>query len=100
MSGSLRDFLVELASNSELMTQFAADPAGVVDRAGLTADAKDAILSRDSDRLRVALGASAADHLTQVSIVKKRKGGKRKGAKKRPPVKTPVKKRRTGTKKR
>lgn len=95
MSGSLRDFLVELASNSELMTQFTADPAGVVNRAGLTADAKDAILSRDSDRLRLALGASAADHLTQVSSVKKRKG-----AKKRPPVKPPVKKRRTGTKKR
>ena len=100
MSGNLRDFLVELASSSELMAQFAADPAGVLDRTGLTADEKAAVLGRDSDRLRRALGASATDHLTQVGIVKrrgkKRPGRKKPGAKKRP---VPSKKR-GGTKKR
>ena len=100
MSGNLRDFLVELASSSELMAQFAADPAGVLDRTGLTADEKAAVLGRDSDRLRRALGASATDHLTQVGIVKrrgkKRPGRKKPGAKKRP---VPGKKR-GGTKKR
>ncbi len=102
MSGNLRDFLVELASSSDLMAQFAADPAGVLDRAGLPADERAAVLARDSDRLRRALGASAADHLTQVSIVKRRKPGKKRPARKKPGAKKrpPSKKGRTGTKKR
>lgn len=107
MSGSLRDFLVELASSSELMAQFAADPARVLDRTGLTADDKAAVLGRDSDRLRRALGASAADHLTQIgnSSIKKPKvsrkpGWKKPGAKKPAARKRPASKRRTGTKKR
>lgn len=106
MSGRLRDFLVELASSSELMTQFAADPAGVADRAGLTAEDKAALLARDSDRLRRALGASAADHMTQISDMARRHPavrppGRKPGAKKRPPAKKrPSPKKRTGTKKR
>lgn len=103
MSGSLKDFLVNLASSTTLMSEFAADPAGVLDRAGLSPEEKAAVLARDSDRLRAALGASAADHLTQVSFTKERKPvrkrpayKKKPGAKKRPAPK----KRRTGTKKR
>lgn len=101
MSGNLKDFLVELASSPELMTQFAADPAGVLDRTGLSADEKAAVLGRDSDRLRRALGASATDHLTQVGIVKRR-GAKKRPARKKPGAKKrPVpSKKRGGTKKR
>ena len=106
MSGRLRDFLVELASSSDLMTQFAADPAGVADRAGLTADEKEALLARDSDRLRRALGASAADHMTQISDMARPRGvrppGRKPGAKKKRPAakKRPLPKKRPGTKKR
>lgn len=95
MSGNLRDFLVNLASSADLMTEFAADPAGVLDRAGLSAADKAAVLARDSEQLRRALGASAADHMTQVSTIKK------KGAKKRRPgMKKASKKGRAGMKKR
>ena len=94
MSGNLRDFLVELASNPDLMTEFAADPARVLDRTGLAADERAALMARDSDRLRRALGAGAADHLTFV-FVKKKKGGK-----KRPGAKKPAKKKGGGSKKR
>ena len=96
MSRSLRDFLVDLAADPDSLSRFIADPGGALDRAGLTAEEKAAVMSRDSDRLRSALGASAADHLTHVLTRKK------KGAKKRPvPKKRPApKKRRKGTKKR
>jgi hypothetical protein len=102
MSGSLRDFLVNLASSTTLMSEFAADPAGVLDRAGLSPEEKAAVLARDSDRLRAALGASAADHLTQVSLVRGRKTARKRSASKKPGAKKrpASKKRRTGTKKR
>jgi hypothetical protein len=115
MGGDLREFLVNLASSPELMAEFAADPAGVLARAGLSADDTAAVLARDSNRLRLALGASAADHLTHVTIVtertlRKRPARKKPAAKKRPSKKRPSKKRpskkrpskkgRTGTKKR
>lgn len=91
MSGGLRDFLVRLATDPDSLARFSSDPAGAADQAGLTADEKAAVLSRDSDRLRSVLGASAADHLTQMLNTKKtglkraRKAGKKRpGAKKRP----------------
>jgi hypothetical protein len=101
MSGGLRDFLVRLATDPDCLSQFMTDPAGALDRAGLPAEDRAAVLSRDSDRLRSALGASAADHLTQMlnsskKGLKKAPPKKRPGAKKRP---TP-KKRRTAGKKR
>jgi hypothetical protein len=93
MSRSLRDFLVDLAADPECLSRFAADPGSALDRAGLTAEEKAAVLSRDSDRLRGALGASAADHLTHV-LSRKKKGAKKRpalkkrpGAKKRPAAK-------------
>ena len=78
MSGNLRDFLVELASNPDLMTEFASDPARVLDRIGLTPDERAALLGRDSNRLRSALGAGAADHMTQIGGMKKKGGGSKK----------------------
>ena len=107
MGGNLRDFLVGLASSPELMAEFAADPAGTLDRAGLSADDQAAVLARDSDRLRRALGASAADHLTHVSDMAfkalkmgKKKRAKKTGAKKPAAKKRPASKRRAGTKRR
>ncbi len=106
MSGRLKDFLVQLVSSPELMARFAADPGGVLDGAGLAADEKDALLVRDSGRLRRALGASAADHLTQVGGAFRRPrtetpSGLKPGAKKRrPSKKRPTTKKRSGTKKR
>lgn len=93
MSGNLKDFLVALASNPDLMTEFAADPARVLDRTGLAADERAALLGRDSDRLRRALGAGAVDHMSHITK-------KKKGARKRPGAKKPAKKKGGGSKKR
>jgi hypothetical protein len=84
MGQTLKDFLINLASSPELMTQFAADPAAVLAGSGLSADEQAALLARDSDRIRAAIGASVADHLTHVLARRKgaRKAVKRKGAKK------------------
>lgn len=97
MSGGLRDFLVRLATDPDSLARFSSDPAGAADQAGLTPDEKEAVLSRDSDRLRSVLGASAADHLTQMLNATRKKGlkrakkvqKKRPGAKKRPSPKKP-----------
>ena len=90
MSERLRDFLVDLASRPEMTSRFAADPAGVLAQAGLTADESAAVLARDSDRLRAALGASVADHLTHV--LARRKGGKKRPGLKKPARKKPARK--------
>jgi hypothetical protein len=103
MSERLRDFLVDLASRPELMSRFSADPAAVLAQAGLTSDESAAVLARDSDRLRAALGASVADHLTHV--LARRKGGRkrtalRKPLRKKPAPKTPARKKGRKAKKR
>ncbi len=87
MTGGLRDFLVHLATDPDCLSRFAQDPASVFDAAGLTDEERAAVLSRDSARLRSALGASAADHLTQMLESVKKKGGKKRPAKKRPGTK-------------
>jgi hypothetical protein len=100
MSRSLRDFLVDLAADPDCLSQFVADPSGALDRAGLTAEEKAAVLSRDSDRLRGALGASPADHLTHVLTRKKKGARKPPGLKKSPaPKKRPAPKTRRKVKK-
>jgi hypothetical protein len=105
MNGNLKDFLVNLASDPDLLARFAADPAGEVSRAGLSEEETAAVLSRDSRELRRALGASMADHMTQIFVAKaSRKRAKR--AKKAPAKKRPAKaarkkaSRKTGRKKR
>ena len=90
MTGGLRDFLVRLATDPECLAQFTADPTAALETAGLSPEERAVVLSRDSDRIREALGGSAADHLTQdLDTAKKRLGRKRPpkkrpGAKKRP----------------
>lgn len=58
MSDGLRDFVIGVASDSDLGVRFAADPGAELDRAGLTDQERSALLSRDSARLREALGAA------------------------------------------
>lgn len=94
MTGGLRDFLVRLAADPDCLVRFSTDPVGVLDEAGLTPEESAAVLSRDSERLRRALGAGAADHLTQMLNTKK------KGGKKRPGGKKPAKKKGGRSKKR
>ena len=83
MSENLKRFLVDLASNPDRMVRFAANPLGELDGVGLTAGETAALLSRNSARLRQALGASTVDHMT-VGIKKKakKKATKKKSAKK------------------
>ena len=95
MTGGLRDFLVRLATDPECLAQFTADPAAALEAAGLSPEERAGVLSRDSDRIREALGASPVDHLSQDLKSIKKGGKKRPGAKKRP-----AQKKRPGTKKR
>jgi hypothetical protein len=55
MSGNLSEFLVDLASDPDQMTAFLADPDRVFDAAGLTGEERDAVRSRDAQRLNIAL---------------------------------------------
>ena len=64
MTEKLSDFLIDLATDPDRMSRFAADPEGELDRAGLTADERAAVLTRDSSRLRRALHAGPADTMT------------------------------------
>ena len=85
MSHQLRDFLVDLASDPSRMSRYLADPAGAVEGMGLSADERAALLGRDPERLRRALGTSPADVMTRIG---KKKGGKKKpGGRKRPGAK-------------
>ena len=63
MSEHLKKFLVDLAADPERMSRFEANPAGELDGTALSEDEKSALLSRDSGRLRDALGVTA-DHMT------------------------------------
>jgi hypothetical protein len=67
MNKKLADFIVDLAVNPDRARRYAEDAAGELAAAGLSADDQAAILSADTDRVRMALGSSYADHLTQFS---------------------------------
>ena len=66
MSVRLKKFLVRLASDSDRMSRFVADPARELEAAGLTADEQAAVLARDGARVRRALDASPVDHMTRI----------------------------------
>lgn len=82
MSESLSSFLVDLASDPNQMTRFLADPARVIDAAGLSAEERAALLGRDSARLRGALGASLVEWKCGVAGGGRKGGGKKGGARK------------------
>jgi hypothetical protein len=105
MSGNLSHFLVDLASNPDQMMAFLADPERVFDAAGLTAEERDAIRSRDARRLNavLAVGFQMQAGNTNNAVPKiKPPRKKRPAPKKKGPRKGGAKKgrRKTGSKKR
>ena len=89
MSTRLTNFLVHLATNRVVQRQFKASPGSAMSRAKLSADEREAILARDSGRIRKLLGMGPVDTMTQFDAddpknrPPKRKA--RKGAKKAAP---------------
>jgi hypothetical protein len=82
---ALRDFVLEVATDSDLAMRFAVDPVAVLERIELTDAEKTAVLARDSARLRVALGAPRLGAMTANNDKhKKKKKKKGKTSKKRP----------------
>jgi hypothetical protein len=82
LSDNLSHFLIDLASDSDRMAAFLADPAGALAGSPLSDEEKAAVLTRDSARVRAAFGFSLAMD-EPVAVMKKR------------PIITPGKKRKT-----
>jgi hypothetical protein len=83
MSEELKKFLVGLASDPARMARFAANPSLELEGTALSTAEKQVLLSRDSARLRRALGASPIDHMTKGRNGGKKNGGKKNGGKKK-----------------
>jgi hypothetical protein len=81
MSDRLSNFLIDLATDSDLLARYTADPAGELERAHLTAVERAAVLTGNSARLRQALGVGPADHMSAQPIFKKKPGKKAPGRK-------------------
>jgi len=87
MSGNLSHFLADLVSNPEQMAAYLADPERVFDEAGLTADEREVIRSRDGRRLdEVLFDGFQLQNLTNndVPVPKKAPAKRKKPAKKKP----------------
>ena len=84
MSDNLSHFLVDLASDSDRLNAFLADPTQAVNATSMSEYEKAAVLSRDSAQIRSALMAGPGDPTG--SSKKKRK--KKSPAKKKSPSKT------------
>jgi hypothetical protein len=74
MSEHLKKFLADLASDAERMGRFEVDPAGELAGTKLSQEERRALLSRDSARLRQALGATGGRQ-TFIRGIKKLKRG-------------------------
>jgi hypothetical protein len=90
MRQTLRDFLVDLAVDPDLLQQFVQDRRSAIERwsQGLTAQEKEALLSGDADRIRSALGGGKGIIPVYAKTLSAR-FTKRKGTKKSAPKKTP-----------
>jgi len=66
--GNLKGFLVDLALNADVMRSYSEDPQGTLDKAGLSADERAAVLSGDSARMRAALGRPDNDCMSQTAV--------------------------------
>jgi len=102
MSDRLTMFLVNLATDPDRLQEFARDPGGALDAAGLTAEERAAVLSRDTAVVRQALGQSEADHMTQTASTAQRRkfAAKKKAAAKRKTAKKKTAKKKTAKKSR
>jgi hypothetical protein len=70
MSENLRNFLVDLGSNPDLLARMAADPATELAQTGLMPHERAAILSRDPREVGKALGMAPQG---QAALIKKKK---------------------------
>jgi autotransporter adhesin len=69
MSDNLARFLVDLATNQDLMESFLEDPQAVLSGIDLTADERDALLSRDGNAVYAVLrGPVSIGNVNNVSI--------------------------------
>lgn len=62
---SLKQFLVDLATNADVKRQYAADPDGAMTAAGLTAEERASFASGNSSQVRTALGKPDNDCMSQ-----------------------------------
>jgi hypothetical protein len=86
MSEGLKNFLVDLAVDPERLRRFTEDPGAEVERAGLTSDERAAVVSRDTARLRLALGKPDNETMTQFNGRLKKKKKKSTTQKKKKPA--------------
>ncbi|MBM3819920.1 MAG: hypothetical protein FJW14_13020 [Acidimicrobiia bacterium] len=100
MNDVLVGFLVNLATDSTLQQEYAADPLGVMSRAGLSGSEQSALHSRDSARVRSLLGLQHADTMTQFDPGPDKSKTKRKAAKSAKKTKKTKKARKTAARKR
>ncbi len=84
MSETLGNFLVDLATNTELAARFLDNPEAELARTPLTPDERAAILARDSRRISLALGASLHAAGQGITTKKKKKGSKKKKIPRKP----------------
>ena len=89
MSDALNDFLIDLAVNPERMAQFMRDPTAEVERAQLTVEEADAVLTRDRIRIRAVMNLA---RVTAIEDVEDIQPGRRKGGTKKPSRKPSTKK--------
>jgi len=73
MSDALARFLVDLASDPERMRRYAEDPGAEIQLAGLSIEHRTALLSKDANQIRHALGRAHDEHMTQIGQKPKRK---------------------------
>jgi hypothetical protein len=72
LSDNLSHFLIDLASDSDRMAAFLVDPAGALAGSLLTDEEKAAVLTRDTARVRAALGRFSLAMAEPVAVMKKR----------------------------
>jgi hypothetical protein len=72
LSDNLSHFLIDLASDSDRMAAFLADPAGALAGSLLTDEEKAAVLTRDSVRVRAAFRRLNLAMDEPVAVMKKR----------------------------
>jgi hypothetical protein len=89
MGEKLTNFLVDLASDSDRLVRFRADPVGELEEADLTGEQKAALMTQDSRRVAKVLGGWAAERAINHDLDGKKKRRRRKPAKKKRPGRRP-----------
>lgn len=83
MSRRLTDFLIQLSTDAQRLERFEADPNGTMDAAGLSAEERQAVISRNPDVIRKQLGQLHLSSMTDRKPKKPTKKPKKKKAAKK-----------------